>query len=1049
MAETLPHWKWDVEMTNGSQKNLEAELIAVQDVGLRTPTNELINEYYVSQYIDRQILQHTQFGTVICCRQNMAQQGSHPWLMMACTDGAVSGTTDGMGFYGRTYCITGEPEGLQYGTLPGGYAGESSIIALQSKGFILHPGQNHTCAFVFVYLPNHPVATSARDLHVLYSLSWPTSYELSERNELPQLRNIFHTAPLLQVETLPETELVALFGSERRHAEFKNGQQLAFFSGGSNHVVLNAKEALTDRPHGHIMQANISLTPHEGTMSTNPYMFGVFNSHITQGNTNFNILMSVCTGPFNLDRSSGQRIFVQFDGQIFQLGVPSAFEMGLNHCRWIYRFGNRCLQVRTWTELGAPHIHTDVTVLDGDPVDLVITHRFDPRSGWVQSADTDRSVRLIPSADSPIARHFPDASFLLSYSDGEADYSLPVDNQLFALHVRSTRHWSITITGNVLNPTEQQPAGEPRFGRQTEEFHRFWHQLSLGLTIDSESPDIQSIREMLPWFGVNALTHYLTPYGLEQFSGAAWGTRDVAQGPIEMLLHLGRYDEVRRVLCIIFSNQQPDGAWPQWWMFDRYNHVRAHEAHGDIMYWCIIALALYLRVTRDFSIMEEVLPYFTAPATENANSTADPNSTETSSSTEDPNATENGNGTADPNSTENTDITSNAPEPLWSHMDRLIKRITDSFMPNTALVPFGGGDWNDSLQPVSQDLADRMISSWTVQMNYQAFREYAWVFEQTGRDQQSAQMHTLCERIRSDFNRWLVPEGVVAGYGLRNDDGTIGVLLHPTDTTTGIAYGVLPMNRGVLSGMFTPAQANLHRNLTETHLKGPDGVRLMNKPLPFRGGLQNIFQRAESSSYFGREIGLMYTHEHIRYAEMLAITGDAPAFLKALRQIIPIGYLDVVTCADQRQSNCYYSSSDAVFVDRYEADRRYQDILDGTHLLKGGWRVYSSGPGICIGLVIGRLLGIRMQAHQVILDPVLSPEINDLKVQINLMGYPIVIRYSTGTRGFSPVSIRLNGHTIAFDRDDNLYRDGGAVINLTNLRTRLQPENNLLQIDLS
>ena len=61
---------------------------------------------------------------------------------------------------------------------------------------------------------------------------------------------------------------------------------------------------------------------------------------------------------------------------------------------------------------------------------------------------------------------------------------------------------------------------------------------------------------------------------------------------------------------------------------------------------------------------------------------------------------------------------------LGEHIDRLIKMIVDSFIPGTALVPFGGGDWNDSLQPVSEELAERMISSWTVEMNYQAFNQY-------------------------------------------------------------------------------------------------------------------------------------------------------------------------------------------------------------------------------------------------------------------------------------------------------------------------------------
>ena len=82
------------------------------------------------------------------------------------------------------------------------------------------------------------------------------------------------------------------------------------------------------------------------------FAFGVFNSHLTQGNTNFNVLLSVCTSQFNLAPETGQRIFVEVEGRRYLLGVPSAFEMGLNHCRWIYKHGNYCFQVRSWTSQG-------------------------------------------------------------------------------------------------------------------------------------------------------------------------------------------------------------------------------------------------------------------------------------------------------------------------------------------------------------------------------------------------------------------------------------------------------------------------------------------------------------------------------------------------------------------------------------------------------------------------------------------------------------------------------------------------------------------------
>jgi len=56
------------------------------------------------------------------------------------------------------------------------------------------------------------------------------------------------------------------------------------------------------------------------------------------------------------------------------------------------------------------------------------------------------------------------------------------------------------------------------------------------------------------------------------------------------------------------------------------------------------------------------------------------------------------------------------------------------------------------------------------------------------------------------------------------------------------------MNRGILSGIFSKAQAREHQDLIEKFLKGPDGARLMDRPLKYRGGIQTFFQRAESST---------------------------------------------------------------------------------------------------------------------------------------------------------------------------------------------------------
>ncbi len=160
------------------------------------------------------------------------------------------------------------------------------------------------------------------------------------------------------------------------------------------------------------MQAKSGLTPDESIMSTTAFAFGVFNSHITQGNTNFNVLLSICTSQFNADPETGQRIFVEINGKNYLLGVPSAFEMGLNHCRWIYKHKDQIFQVRTWTSKIAPQVNLDFKVIRGDKVKLLITHDFDPLNEWsIAPGSSAKEFVAKPKPGSMIQNKFHDAQF--------------------------------------------------------------------------------------------------------------------------------------------------------------------------------------------------------------------------------------------------------------------------------------------------------------------------------------------------------------------------------------------------------------------------------------------------------------------------------------------------------------------------------------------------------------------------------------------------------------------------------------------------------------
>jgi 1,2-beta-oligoglucan phosphorylase len=294
----------------------------------------------------------------------------------------------------------------------------------------------------------------------------------------------------------------------------------------------------------------------------------------------------------------------------------------------------------------------------------------------------------------------------------------------------------------------------------------------------------------------------------------------------------------------------------------------------------------------------------------------------------------------------------------------------------------------------------------------------------------------------------LLVDGVLTGYAIFEGGDSPRLLLHPDDKTTGLKYSSLAMIHAIIEDMLTPEQTREHLAVIDKYLSAPDGVRLFDHPMPYHGGTQRIFQRAETATYFGREIGLMYTHAHLRYAQALAHVGEADRFFRALCQANPIGIQSIVPTATLRQANCYYSSSDAAFADRYQASEEYDRVASGTIDLDGGWRVYSSGAGIALGLTVRRFLGLSCEARALRVDPVMPSSLNGLRVSTLLRGRALQIEYHVGKSGCGVTEVSLNGQTLSFTTEPNPHRRGAALVDLQAVLKTLQPGKNLLLVRL-
>jgi cellobiose phosphorylase len=310
-------------------------------------------------------------------------------------------------------------------------------------------------------------------------------------------------------------------------------------------------------------------------------------------------------------------------------------------------------------------------------------------------------------------------------------------------------------------------------------------------------------------------------------------------------------------------------------------------------------------------------------------------------------------------------------------------------------------------------------------------------------------MRHLAQRMKDDFQHYLIQDRVVSGFSYFHEDGHVEHIIHPSDERTGIQYRLLPMTRSMISELFSPAQTQDHLRLIDAHLTFPDGVRLMNKPVPYRGGVRVFFRRAEESAYFGREIGLQYIHAHIRYLEAMCKTGQSIKAYDAVCRILPIGIQDDVPNAQVRQSNAYFSSSDADVRDRYEAEVLFNRLREGRLSVKGGWRIYSSGPGIFINQIIANFLGLRDYYEYVVIDPVLPKSLNGLRFAFEANERSVTHVFAIGRDESAAVqSVRINGRDVAFIRQENPYRLGGAMIERSAFQALLHGKDNIVSISV-
>ena len=536
------------KIINALDSDLKYDLVFGQDLALADEGGVKSNECYVSQYLDHQVFELDEYGYVVCSRQNLPQSSGNPCSQIgSITDKVVGYSTDGYQFFGKDYRFEPTPSALAKPTLENvKFQFEMGYVALQTDDVVLGPKQSSESVFYITFERDLPTSNvqQATNPSTIKSAYVEPRLEAASYQELPSF--FLNGYNVLKGETLSSSEIETFFGKERRFKEAKDGDLLSFFyskhAGDSRYVTLPEKEKILERSTGHMVSSGNCQDFKNSIISSTHGMYGVFNSHVVIGNTSFNKLLGVDRTALNLFKYSGQRIWVK-EGDTYRiLTMPSAYETGLNFSRWIYKYQQGYIFVTSFSSNESPSIQLDIETIDlKKSLDVVVTNQLlmgnNENEASVQIERVDNLLKI--SGDCELIQStYPDMYYVIRPDASLAEIStVETANStrylLFQGKVQTKA--SLTITG-ILEQGDVATIDALEFNSEVGRYHSSQNELINNFHVEfaNDSYNSQKLNDTMQWFTHNALVHYSTPHGLEQYSGAAWGYSRCFSGAIRV-----------------------------------------------------------------------------------------------------------------------------------------------------------------------------------------------------------------------------------------------------------------------------------------------------------------------------------------------------------------------------------------------------------------------------------------------------------------------------------------------------------------------------------